>query len=114
HVQGDAQLDGQLDIAALSLMPGRRVTVLTVDGYAAGQLAPRQSPIFDYALHLHGNDHNLSVTGADIAALTSGLGCRHASSDRAATASCSPGLRPRCYLRPPFRCRRAWRVLATV
>src|SRR5690606_22074446 len=50
HVQGDARLDGQLDIAALSLMPGRRVTVLTVDGDAAGQLAPRQSPIFDYAL----------------------------------------------------------------
>src|SRR5690606_4778298 len=78
HAQGDARLDGRLDIAALTLLPGRRVTVLTVDGDAAGQLAPRQSPIFDYALHRNGNDYHLSVDGADFAAPSLGLRRRQA------------------------------------
>ncbi|MBV7482747.1 autotransporter outer membrane beta-barrel domain-containing protein [Bordetella sp. BOR01] len=74
HVKGDAELDGRLDIAALSLMPKRRVTVLTVDGQATGQLAPRQSPIFDYALHRDGQNYQLSVDGADFDAPALGLG----------------------------------------
>ena len=78
HVQGDAQLDGTLDIAALSLLPGRRVTVLTVDGDASGRLAPRQSPIFDYSLNRDGQNYQLSVDGADFTAPSLGLGSRQA------------------------------------
>lgn len=78
HVKGDAQLNGKLDIAALSLLPGRRVTVLTVDGDATGQLAPRESPIFDYALRRDGQNYQLSVDGADFDAKALGLGSKQA------------------------------------
>jgi len=78
HVQGDARLDGTLDVAALSLLPGRRVTVLTVDGDATGQLSPRQSPIFDYTLNRDGKNYQLSVDGADFDAPALGLGSRQA------------------------------------
>ncbi|MBO1110492.1 autotransporter outer membrane beta-barrel domain-containing protein [Bordetella petrii] len=73
HVQGDARLAGTVDVAALSLLPGRRLTVLTVDGDATGQLAPRQSPIFDYSLTRAGQNYQLSVDGADFTASSLGL-----------------------------------------
>ncbi|MCD0502732.1 autotransporter outer membrane beta-barrel domain-containing protein, partial [Bordetella petrii] len=78
QVQGNAQLDGTLDIAALSLLPKRQVTVLTVEGDARGQLAPRRSPIFDYALNQDGKHYKLSVDAADFNAAGLGLNTRQA------------------------------------
>ncbi|OWJ68741.1 hypothetical protein BWR60_03065 [Inquilinus limosus] len=64
-VRGDAQLGGTLDLQATSLRPDRELTVLTVDGAAAGAITPEASPIYDFALTPAGHDYRLSVASAD-------------------------------------------------
>ncbi|HEY9345415.1 MAG TPA: autotransporter domain-containing protein, partial [Inquilinus sp.] len=64
-VHGDAALGGTLDLQATSLRPGRALTVLTVDGTAAGAITPEGSPIYRFALTPQGHDYRLSVASAD-------------------------------------------------
>ena len=64
-VRGDAQLGGTLDLQATSLRPDRELTVLTVDGAAAGTITPEASPIYRFALTPAGHDYRLSVASAD-------------------------------------------------
>ncbi len=78
RVQGDAQVDGKLDIAPLTLLPHRRLTVMAVDGEASGTMTPRVSPIFNYALNRSGNEYQLSVDGANFTASSLGLGANQA------------------------------------
>lgn len=64
-VQGDAALDGKLQLAATSLLPDRELTVLAVDGKSTGKLEISESAIFDFALKQVGNEQRVSVRGAD-------------------------------------------------
>src|SRR5690606_23187218 len=63
-VKGDAQLDGGFDLAAISLLPRRELSVLDVEGALAGTLQAIDSPIFDFHLRQQGKSHHVSVKGA--------------------------------------------------
>ncbi|HWL71313.1 MAG TPA: autotransporter outer membrane beta-barrel domain-containing protein, partial [Geminicoccus sp.] len=67
-VRGDAELAGQVEVAAITLLPGRSAEVLTVAGTGRGRLEAADSPIFDYRLDRVGNAHVLSVAGASFEA----------------------------------------------
>ncbi|NYT78442.1 autotransporter outer membrane beta-barrel domain-containing protein [Alcaligenaceae bacterium] len=72
-VQGDAQLDGGLDLAAVSLLPRRELTVLNVQGQSTGSLHAIDSPIFDFQLRQEGNTHQVSVSNANFDPTSQGL-----------------------------------------
>ncbi|MGB6105252.1 MAG: autotransporter domain-containing protein, partial [Pusillimonas sp.] len=67
-LRGDAQLDGHLDLTTLSLLPDRELTVLSVQGNTSGAMQAMDSPIFDFHTRQAGQDHKVSVRGADFAA----------------------------------------------
>ncbi|GAB1577371.1 hypothetical protein [Bordetella petrii] len=72
-VQGDAQLDGQFELAATSLLPGRELAVLDVEGTSTGALQAKDSPIFDFAVRQVGKQQRVSVQGADFNAASQDL-----------------------------------------
>ncbi|MCD0504891.1 autotransporter outer membrane beta-barrel domain-containing protein [Bordetella petrii] len=72
-VQGDARLDGQFDLAAISLLPGRELAVLDVEGASAGVLQAKDSPIFDFDMRQVGKQQRVSVKGADFNAASQNL-----------------------------------------
>jgi len=72
-VQGDARLGGVVDAAPVSLLPGRELTVLRVEGAASGMPEAYDSPVFDYDLRKAGQDYRISVGGADFNATAMGL-----------------------------------------
>jgi outer membrane autotransporter protein len=64
-VDGNADLTGGLQVAAVSLLPGRTAEVLTVDGTIQGELQAIDSLIFDYELGRIGDGYAVSVAKAD-------------------------------------------------
>ena len=67
-VQGDARLDGRVDVRPLTLLPGREVTVATLEGDIQGVPRALDTPVIDYDARLQGQDVRVRAAGADFAA----------------------------------------------
>ncbi|MEQ1953989.1 hypothetical protein [Mesorhizobium sp. CN2-181] len=61
-VRGDAALGGVLDINATSLLPGKDVVFLSVEGDATGALKTAQNLAFDIDIAKAGQDYSLSAS----------------------------------------------------
>src|SRR5690606_24712018 len=72
-VQGDASLAGWADVLPHALLPGRELTVLTVQGDSRGALRAVDSPVFDYETRQVGRDTRIRVESADFDAPAMGL-----------------------------------------
>ena len=72
-VQGDANLAGAVDVLPRALLPGRELTVLTVQGTTQGTLTAVDSPVFDYEARTVGQNTQLRVAAADFNAPSLGL-----------------------------------------
>lgn len=68
EVQGDAQLNGQVNVLAHTLLPEKTVTVAALHGDIQGALQAKDSPIIDYDATLHGNEIQVRAASADFAA----------------------------------------------
>ncbi|CAB3897953.1 hypothetical protein LMG26686_04336 [Achromobacter mucicolens] len=64
-VQGNGDLNGNVDVLAAALMPNRELTVLTVQGDSQGSVGAVDSPVFDYATRQAGQSTRIRVAGAD-------------------------------------------------
>jgi len=73
-VQGDTRLDGQLDVQPITLLPGREVTVATLEGDIQGVPQALDSAVIDYDARLLGNSVRVRAASADFAAPSMGLG----------------------------------------
>lgn len=72
-VQGNAVLDGKVELSAASLLPGRELTLLDVQGTSAGTLQASDTPIFDFDMRQVGSQQRVTVKGADFNAASQGL-----------------------------------------
>lgn len=72
-VQGNANLAGAVDVLPQALLPGRELTVLTVQGTTQGTLTAVDSPVFDYESRTVGQTIQLRVASADFDAPSLGL-----------------------------------------
>jgi len=72
-VQGDSRLGGKVDVRPLALLPGRELTIATLQGDIEGTPSALDSPVVDYDARLHGQDIRVRVAGADFAAPSLGL-----------------------------------------
>jgi hypothetical protein len=61
-VRGDAALGGVLDINAASLLPGKDLVFLTVEGSATGELETADNLAFDFDIARTGQDYRLSAS----------------------------------------------------
>ncbi|MCU6615671.1 autotransporter outer membrane beta-barrel domain-containing protein [Achromobacter mucicolens] len=72
-VQGDADLAGGIDVLPQALLPGRELTVLTVQGDTQGAVSAVDSPVFDYETRQAGPQTRIRVASADFDAAAMGL-----------------------------------------
>jgi len=64
RVEGDAVLDGKLDVRTVAALPEREVHVLSVEGAQSGGLQVQSSPVFQYATRRQDQNTYLSIANA--------------------------------------------------
>lgn len=67
-VQGDARLNGQVNVQPVTLLPDYEVTVATLQGGIEGSPAAKDSPVIDYDARLDGQNVRVRAVQADFAA----------------------------------------------
>ncbi|MVW78290.1 autotransporter outer membrane beta-barrel domain-containing protein, partial [Bordetella sp. 02P26C-1] len=67
-VQGNARLDGQVDVRPVTLLPDRAVTLATVQGDIQGMPSALDSPVVNYDAQLQGQQLRVRAASADFAA----------------------------------------------
>ena len=72
-VQGNAVLNGALDVVPTTVLPNRELAIVRVAGTSSGALQAIDSPIFDYDARQVGQDHAIRVVGASFDAPALGL-----------------------------------------
>ncbi|WP_254241328.1 autotransporter outer membrane beta-barrel domain-containing protein [Achromobacter insolitus] len=67
-VQGDARLNGQVNVQPVTLLPDYEVTVATLQGGIEGSPVAKDSPVIDYDARLDGQNVRVRAVQADFAA----------------------------------------------